>query len=120
MGCYLADTLEPLLNYARNYLAILLEPCVQRDIYLDSNLVVVDDIAELWTTSLGNRMIGVPEYCHANFSKYFTTRFWSEKRYSPTFQERRPCYFNTGVMVIDLVKWRRFRYTKLIEKWMEI
>ncbi|CAN1303299.1 Probable galacturonosyltransferase-like 6 [Linum perenne] len=112
--------LEPPLNYARNYLAVLFEPCIQRVIYLDFDLVVVDDIAELWTTSLGNRTIGAPEYCHANFSKYFTARFWPEKRYSPTFQERRPCYFNTGVMVIDLVKWRRVGYTKLIEKWMEI
>ncbi|CAN0885499.1 Probable galacturonosyltransferase-like 6 [Linum grandiflorum] len=72
------------------------------------------------TSSLGSRTIGAPEYCHANFSKYFTARFWSEKRYSGTFDRRKPCYFNTGVMVIDLARWRRFRYTKRIERWMEI
>ncbi|CAN0885489.1 Probable galacturonosyltransferase-like 7 [Linum grandiflorum] len=114
------QALEQPLNYARNYLADLLEPCVRRVIYLDSDLVVVDDIAKLWTTSLGSRTIGAPEYCHANFSKYFTARFWSEKRYSGTFDRRKPCYFNTGVMVIDLARWRRFRYTKRIERWMEI
>lgn len=114
------QALEQPLNYARNYLAELLEPCVRRVIYLDSDLVVVDDIWKLWSTNLGSRTIGAPEYCHANFTKYFTSRFWLEKRFSGTFFGRKPCYFNTGVMVIDLVKWRRASYTKRIERWMEI
>ncbi|KAK4766929.1 hypothetical protein SAY86_014680 [Trapa natans] len=114
------QALEQPLNYARNYLADLLEVCVNRVIYLDSDLVVVDDISELWGTCLGSRTIGAPEYCHANFTKYFTTSFWSSGRFSGTFAGRRPCYFNTGVMVIDLARWRRLGYTKKIERWMEI
>ncbi|KAM7274914.1 hypothetical protein ACFE04_016780 [Oxalis oulophora] len=114
------QALEQPLNYARNYLADLLEPCVRRVIYLDSDLVVVDDIMKLWATSLGKRTIGAPEYCHANFTKYFTASFWSDVRFSSAFKGRKPCYFNTGVMVIDLVKWRRVGYTKRIEKWMDI
>ncbi|XP_075500928.1 putative galacturonosyltransferase-like 7 [Primulina tabacum] len=112
------QALEQPLNYARNYLAELLEPCVNRVIYLDSDLVVVDDISKLWKTSLGRKTIGAPEYCHANFTKYFTGHFWS--RFSGVFSGRRPCYFNTGVMVIDLGNWRRFGYTPLIERWMEL
>ncbi|XP_076890195.1 putative galacturonosyltransferase-like 7 [Bidens hawaiensis] len=114
------QALEQPLNYARNYLAEVLEPCVRRVIYLDSDLVMVDDVAKLWGTSLGEKTIGAPEYCHANFTKYFTPGFWSNHRYSSIFSNRSPCYFNTGVMVIDLAKWRRFGYTKRIEKWMEI
>ncbi|TYI51056.1 hypothetical protein E1A91_D12G148500v1 [Gossypium mustelinum] len=114
------QALEQPLNYARNYLADLLEPCVQRVIYLDSDLVVVDDITKLWITNLGSRTIGAPEYCHANFTNYFTGGFWSDQRFSRTFKGRKPCYFNTGVMVIDLVKWRRVGYTKRIERWMQI
>ncbi|EXB95717.1 putative galacturonosyltransferase-like 7 [Morus notabilis] len=114
------QALEQPLNYARNYLADLLEPCVSRIIYLDSDLVVVDDIFKLWTTRLGSRTIGAPEYCHANFTKYFTASFWSNQQFSSAFAGRRPCYFNTGVMVIDLEKWRRNGYTKRIERWMEI
>ncbi|XVF22139.1 hypothetical protein REPUB_Repub12eG0148000 [Reevesia pubescens] len=114
------QALEQPLNYARNYLADLLEPCVRRVIYLDSDLVVVDDISKLWSTNLGSRTIGAPEYCHANFTKYFTGSFWSDARLSGTFRGRKPCYFNSGVMVIDLVKWRRVGYTKRIERWMEI
>ncbi|GMI69453.1 galacturonosyltransferase-like 7 [Hibiscus trionum] len=114
------QALEQPLNYARNYLADLLEPCVRRVIYLDSDLVVVDDIYKLWSTKLGSRTIGAPEYCRADFTKYFTAGFWSDQRFSATFRGRKPCYFNTGVMVIDLVKWRRVGYTKRIERWMEI
>ncbi|KAK4758626.1 hypothetical protein SAY87_019927 [Trapa incisa] len=114
------QALEQPLNYARNYIADLLEPCVRRVIYLDSDLVVVDDIFKLWSISLSSRTIGAPEYCHANFTKYFTDRFWSDKQLSRTFAGRRPCYFNTGVMVIDLARWRRVGYTRRIEQWMEI
>ncbi|OVA02580.1 Glycosyl transferase [Macleaya cordata] len=114
------QALEQPLNYARNYLADILEPCVRRVIYLDSDLIVVDDVSKLWNTNLGSRTIGAPEYCHANFTKYFTSGFWSDRRYSGTFAGRKPCYFNTGVMVMDLVRWRRFGYGKRIERWMEI
>ncbi|XP_051142239.1 probable galacturonosyltransferase-like 7 [Andrographis paniculata] len=114
------QALEQPLNYARNYLADLLESCVTRVIYLDSDLVVVDDIKKLWSTKLGSKTIGAPEYCHANFTKYFTEHFWTNSVFSGVFSGRNPCYFNTGVMVIDLAKWRRFKYTRRIEQWMEI
>ncbi|KAL3849724.1 hypothetical protein ACJIZ3_011606 [Penstemon smallii] len=114
------QALEQPLNYARNYMADLLETCVTRVIYLDSDLVVVDDIWKLWNTNLGKKTIGAPEYCHANFTKYFTQQFWSDSRFSGVFSGRSPCYFNTGVMVIDLGKWRRFGFTRRIERWMEI
>ena len=35
-------------------------------------------------------------------------------------RDRKPCYFNTGVMVIDLTKWRTYKTTQKLEKWMEI
>ena len=41
------QALEQPLNYARNYLADLLEPCVERVIYLDSDVIVVDDVSKL-------------------------------------------------------------------------
>ncbi|KAJ0961146.1 hypothetical protein J5N97_000896 [Dioscorea zingiberensis] len=114
------SALEQPLNYARNYLADILEPCVRRVIYLDSDLILVDDVAKLWRTSLDSRAIGAPEYCHANFTKYFTDRFWADPRLAGTFSGRRPCYFNTGVMVLDLHQWRKVGFTRRIEKWMEI
>lgn len=115
------EALDNPLNYARSYLADILEPCVERVIYLDSDIIVVDDIQKLWGVSLtGSRTIGAPEYCHANFINYFSDEFWSDPEFSEVFAGKRPCYFNTGVMVMDLVRWREGDYTRKIEKWMEI
>ncbi|KAJ6689022.1 hypothetical protein OIU85_005437 [Salix viminalis] len=117
------QALENPLNYARNYLGDMLDLCVDRVIYLDSDVVVVDDIHKLWTATLsGGRVIGAPEYCHTNFTKYFTDVFWSDPDMSGAFTSarRKPCYFNTGVMVMDLVRWREGNYRGRIEKWMEV
>ncbi|KAK2660460.1 hypothetical protein Ddye_006993 [Dipteronia dyeriana] len=109
------------LNYARSYLANLLPLCVRRVVYLDSDLVLVDDITKLAETDLGNNsVLAAPEYCNANFTSYFTPSFWSNPSLSLTFANRKACYFNTGVMVIDLDRWRGGDYTTKIEEWMEL
>ncbi|KAK7381344.1 hypothetical protein VNO78_33971 [Psophocarpus tetragonolobus] len=115
------EALDNPLNYVRSYLVDLLDHCIERVIYLDSDVIVVDDVQVLWKVSLtGSRVIGAPEYCHANFTRYFSYEFWSSAEFSEIFQGKRPCYFNTGVMVMDLVRWREGDYTRKIEKWMEI
>ncbi|KOM56768.1 hypothetical protein LR48_Vigan10g266000 [Vigna angularis] len=115
------EALDNPLNYARTYLADLLDPCIERVIYLDSDVIVVGDVQELWKVPLtGSRVIGAPEYCYANFTRYFSYEFWSSAEFSEVFEGKRPCYFNTGVMVMDLLRWREGDYTRKIEKWMEI
>jgi len=110
------------LNYARSYLANLLPLCVRKIVYLDSDLILVDDIIKLASTPLTekNAVLAAPEYCTANFTYYFTSTFWSNPSLSLTFANRKACYFNTGVMVIDLEKWREGDYTTKIEEWMEL
>ncbi|KAI3462814.1 hypothetical protein Pfo_019477 [Paulownia fortunei] len=109
------------LNYARNYLADLLPTCIQKIVYLDSDLVLVDDIAKLAATPLSNdAVLAAPEYCNANFTSYFTPTFWSNPSLSLTFANRKACYFNTGVMVIDLERWRAGDCTTKIVEWMEL
>ncbi|KAG6656433.1 probable galacturonosyltransferase-like 10 [Carya illinoinensis] len=115
------QALDSPLNYARSYLADIIEPCVERVIYLDSDVIVVDDIQKLWGIPLtGSRTIGAPEYCRANFTRYFSDEFWSDPDLAKVVEGKTPCYFNTGVMVMDLVRWREGDYTRKIEKWMEI
>ncbi|EEC75925.1 hypothetical protein OsI_13016 [Oryza sativa Indica Group] len=65
--------------------------------------------------------VAAPEYCGANFTAYFTPGFWASRALSEAaFAGRRACYFNTGVMVLDLPRWRRAGYTAQIEEWMEL
>ncbi|XP_026662456.1 probable galacturonosyltransferase-like 1 [Phoenix dactylifera] len=109
------------LNYARSYLARMLPDCARRVVYLDSDLVLVDDIAVLASTPLPDGIaLAAPEYCNANFTSYFTPTFWSNPALSMTFEGRKACYFNTGVMVMDLERWRERAYTESIEEWMEL
>ncbi|KAJ6772052.1 GLYCOSYLTRANSFERASE 8 DOMAIN-CONTAINING PROTEIN [Salix koriyanagi] len=112
--------LDQPLNYARIYLADLLPMSVRRIVYFDSDLIVVDDVAKLWNIKLGAHVLGAPEYCHANFTNYFNYRFWSNPAYAAALRGRRACYFNTGVMVIDLGKWREGKYTEKLEYWMKV
>ncbi|OMO53783.1 Glycosyl transferase, family 8 [Corchorus capsularis] len=112
------QALDQPLNYARIYLADILPADVKRVIYLDSDLVVVDDIEKLWGVDMEDKVLAAPEYCHANFTYYFNEAFWSDSVLNKTFQGRNPCYFNTGVMVVDVEKWRNGGYTKKVEEWM--
>lgn len=114
------QALDQPLNYARIYLADLIPNSVKRVIYLDSDLVVVDDITKLWGVDLEGKVLAAPEYCHANFTMYFTDRFWSDRDLAHTFEGRRPCYFNTGVMVVDVEKWRQLGFTQKVEEWMGV
>ncbi|XP_019153920.1 PREDICTED: probable galacturonosyltransferase-like 4 [Ipomoea nil] len=112
------QALDQPLNYARVYLSDILPANVKRVIYLDSDLVVVDDILKLWEVDNAHKVLAAPEYCHANFTVYFTPSFWSDPELGTTFQSRKPCYFNTGVMVVDVEKWRQGEFTQKVEEWM--
>lgn len=88
------------LNYARNYLSEILPLCISKVIYLDSDIIVVDDILKLAATPLGTTaVVAAPEYCKANFTFYFTPTFWSNPSLSLTFVNRKACYFNTGYVL---------------------
>ncbi|KAB5544000.1 hypothetical protein DKX38_012112 [Salix brachista] len=114
------QALDQPLNYARIYLADIIPSDVKRVIYLDSDLVVVDDIAKLWEVDLEEKVLAAPEYCHANFTNYFSNLFWFDPVLAKTFHGRRPCYFNTGVMVVDVEKWRQGGITQKVEEWMTV
>lgn len=114
------QSLDQPLNYARIYLSEIIPAEVERIIYLDSDIIVVDDIANLWSVDMEEKVLAAPEYCKANFTQYFTDTFWEDPTMSKTFEGRNPCYFNTGVMVIDLDRWREGRYTEKVERWMAV
>ena len=87
-------TLDRPLNYDRSYLATTLPSCVCRVVYLDSDVVLTDDIAALTVTPLpGETAVAAPKYCGANFTAYFTPGFWASLALFEAF---------AGVMVLDL------------------
>ncbi|CAD6214018.1 unnamed protein product [Miscanthus lutarioriparius] len=80
------------LNYARSYLASTLPPCVRRVVYLDSDVVLTDDIAALAATPLPGTetAVAAPQYCGANFTAYFTPGFWASPRCPPPSRAAAP------------------------------
>jgi lipopolysaccharide biosynthesis glycosyltransferase len=68
-------------------------PHLDRILYLDSDIIVCKSVCELFSLDLGNNVIGmVPD-------------IWCNKQ-RRRFPSKRQTYFNSGVCLIDLKKWR--------------
>jgi lipopolysaccharide biosynthesis glycosyltransferase len=82
--------------YALLYLGELLPPSVTRCIYLDCDLAFERDITELWRTDLGGLTMGAVDNSSWQDSGLHQRRLGL----------REPRYFNSGVLLIDLERWR--------------
>lgn len=82
--------------YARLFLEELLPADVQRVIYVDCDLLFERDIRDLWTTELDDATIGAVD-----------NRYWEDStRHQKRLGLAEPRYFNSGVLLIDLERWR--------------
>jgi lipopolysaccharide biosynthesis glycosyltransferase len=82
-------------TYRRLLLPELL-PELDRLIYLDADIIVRDDLAELWTTALDDHPLGAVPDAWAADNAVMRQRFPSG-------------YFNSGVLLMDLASWRAQR-----------
>lgn len=86
--------------YARIFIPELLSDETGRLLYLDCDTLIVGSLAELLATPLGNNPIGLGlDAIHPAYKTVISLA--SEKP-----------YFNTGVMLMDLQKWRSSRCTE--------
>ncbi|CAM8985685.1 unnamed protein product [Rhodiola kirilowii] len=70
------SALDSPLNYARIYLAKILPTSISKVIFLDSDIILVDDVAHLTAIEFQNDIIlAAPEYCNTNFTSYSLPRF---------------------------------------------
>lgn len=99
-----AATIDALLKF---FLPALL-PDESRVLYLDGDILVQDDLSELFSTELaGNYIAAVPDSGAIYFRHEYVTRV-----------DR---YFNSGVMLLDLDAWRRDGITeRLVSRKREI
>jgi lipopolysaccharide biosynthesis glycosyltransferase len=71
-----------------------------RAIYLDADVVVTGDLQELWTLDTGGRaLLAVPEVGIGEHLRPYLARHAAGA-------ERATTFFNAGVMLVDLVRWR--------------
>jgi lipopolysaccharide biosynthesis glycosyltransferase/adenylate kinase family enzyme len=88
--------------YLRLQMDKILPPDLERVIYLDADLLVEGDLSELWQQDFGGAtVLAVHDYGEAIFRANLPLPGVKKSR-----RETAP-YFNSGVMVIDLNRWRK-------------
>ncbi len=98
-------------SYFRLEMAKLLPVSVAKVIYLDCDLLVRDDICQLWDIDLqGNPLAAVPDYGIMASSKD-----WRRKQQTLGMHPE-DMYFNAGVLVVDLQQWREHNYGEQVER----
>jgi lipopolysaccharide biosynthesis glycosyltransferase len=87
------------MTFARFLLADLLPQEVSRIVYLDSDLIVIGDLGDLWTSSLGENCAGA--VLNYGLDQLLKRR---DKQFAglPIVTH----YFNAGVLLIDIALWR--------------
>ncbi|KAJ1696166.1 hypothetical protein LUZ63_004678 [Rhynchospora breviuscula] len=107
-----------LLHYLRFYLPEIF-PKLKRIILLEDDVVVQNDLVELWRVDLQGNVNGAVEMCFGGFRRYnwylnFTNQMVKE-RFSP-----RACAWAYGVNVFDLQAWRTERCTEQFHQYQEM
>jgi len=88
--------------YYRLFIPKLLPTTVRKAIYLDSDLVVCHDITDLWNLELLDSYALAVQDTVAPFA----SSSWGLRRYKELGLQSDCKYFNSGVLVINLDKWR--------------
>jgi lipopolysaccharide biosynthesis glycosyltransferase len=89
-------------TYARLVLSRLLPADVNKVVWLDSDVLVTGDLERLWRTELADRhLLAVQDPCVPFVSSRYGIRCWRELGLA-----EEATYFNAGVMLIDLDRWR--------------
>ncbi|MCC8158854.1 MAG: glycosyltransferase family 8 protein, partial [Phascolarctobacterium sp.] len=92
--------------YYRYLFADMLPKTVTRLIYLDADIICKGNILPLWQTDLQGRVLGA-------------VRDWGEAKSCDRIGLKNGRYFNSGVLLLDLTKWRQQKLTQKLFKWLE-
>lgn len=92
--------------YYRYLFAELLPPEITKIIYLDADIICKGDILSLWQTDLQGKVLGA-------------VRDWGEAKSCDRIGLKKGRYFNSGVLLMDLVKWRRQKLTQKLFQWLD-
>ena len=92
------------MTFARFLIPNMFPESVSRVLYLDSDILVIDDLRALWQTDLEGAVLGAVED-HID-------RLLKTGEPGLAGVPRVQCYFNAGVLLIDLARWRKERVSE--------
>ncbi|XP_060621863.2 glycosyltransferase 8 domain-containing protein 1 isoform X1 [Anolis sagrei] len=122
------DSIKP-LTFARFYLPNWI-PNVEKAIYLDDDVIVQDDILELYNTPLQpGHAAAFSDDCDSTSNKFAVRGAGNQYNYIGFLDYKKEtvrklsmkastCSFNPGVFVANLTEWKLQNITKQLEKWM--
>jgi len=90
-------------TYFRISIPELLDRSVEKAIYLDSDLIVKEDISALWNHHVDHVFLGAVKDAYLRKSRNSALSIPQDSD-----------YFNTGVLILNLKKWRAFNITNKI------
>ena len=95
--------------YFRLDMANVLPGDVQKVIYIDVDLLVLRDIAELWNIDMqGKPIAAVPDY------GIMSSKRLMKQKYTVIGLPTDKNYFNSGVVIMDLSQWREHDYSSKV------
>lgn len=104
----------PVTTYYKLAIADLLPDHVKRAIWLDCDLLMVGDVTRLWESDLGgHHALAVQDRIVPTVSSSFGIRTWKALGLPADAP-----YFNAGVMLIDLDRWRRDRVSDEVVEYL--
>lgn len=97
----------PLNIYIRLFIPYFIPVHIEKVIYLDVDMIVLEDISKLWNTILGDKVIaGVTDRSGVVSNEWLGIKNYKELGISPDTK-----YYNSGLLLINPKQWRKLNIT---------
>ncbi len=97
--------------YMRLLIPYILDPAIKKVLYLDVDMLVLKNIAEVFETDMGTSIVAAVKDQRVSS---FGHSWGGIKNYQMLGLSPSLPYFNTGLLLIDIEKWRLFEVTKKV------
>jgi lipopolysaccharide biosynthesis glycosyltransferase len=102
------------LTYVRIIMPELIASGIDRVLYLDSDIVVTGNLGDLWDTDIGSKTLGAVRDRMGTVSARTGLLKYKELGIDADAK-----YFNAGVLLVDLERWRRLDVTRRVLDYLE-
>lgn len=105
------------VTYFRLLLGDILPKEINKIIYLDSDLIVCEDIKKLWDINLHGKLLGaIPDV--GRHTRYISSDM-GISLYQKMNIPSKSLYFNAGVLIVDLKKWKEQNISNEIMEYLK-
>jgi lipopolysaccharide biosynthesis glycosyltransferase len=100
----------PISAYLRLFASHFVPSSVEKIIYLDADMILLEDISTLWNVDLQEHVVAAV----VDRTEKVSNPWGGIKNYKELGLDPEAKYFNSGLLVIDLAKWQKGNFTNRI------